>query len=154
MKQNSWIRTLLRSYNYLERLVKGIDKMVKKISYNSYHYNSYNYQSAFDLSNRIIDLNERKVLLINTKVLVDEMLKYIGKEGAKYLTLRYIDGLKNEDVATSLKKSVRTVSRNINNYIEKAEFVLKKYGLDSKELFKLYKDEQWILDMYYGDNEW
>lgn len=154
MKQNSWIRTLLRSYNYLERLVKGIDKMVKKISYSSYHYNSYNYQSAFDLSNKIIDLNERKVLLINTKVLVDEMLKYIGKEGAKYLTLRYIDGLKNEDIAISLKKSVRTVSRNINNYINKAEFVLKKHGLDSKKLFNLYKDEQWFLDMYYGDKEW
>lgn len=154
MKQNSWIRTLLRSYNYLERLVKGIDKMVKKISYSSYHYNSYNYQSAFDLSNKIIDLNERKVLLINTKVLVDEMLKYIGKEGAKYLTLRYIDGLKNEDIAISLKKSVRTVSRNINNYINKAEFVLKKHGLDSEKLFNLYKDEQWFLDMYYGDNEW
>ena len=57
MKQNNWIRTLLKSYNYLERIVKGIDKMVKKIGFSSYHYNCFNYQSTFDLTNKIIYLN-------------------------------------------------------------------------------------------------
>ncbi len=154
MKQNNWIRTLLKSYNYLERIVRGIDKTVKKISYNSFYYNSANYVSTYALSNKLIDLNERKVLLINTKILVDKMLKYIGNKGAKYLTLRFVDGLKNEEIAISQKKSIRTVSRNVHNYLLKAQEFLLKQGFDSQKLFKLFREEQWVLDIYYGEKEW
>ena len=154
MQQNNWTRTLLKSYTYLDRLVGSIDKTFTKACYSSFYYNSASCNSTLSLSNRLIDLNERKVLLINTKLLVDKLLKNIGKEGAKLLTLKYIDGIKSEDIANLLKCSKRTVTRKLTSYCKKAEEFLNKIGFDSKKLLKMYSSEQWLLDIYYKDKEW
>lgn len=153
MQQFTWTKTLLKSYNYLDRLVGGIDESFNKISNSSFYYNSASYNSTYNLSNKLIDLNQRKVLLINTKVLVDKLLSKISDEGRKFLTLRYIDGVKNEEIATLCGCCIRTVTRKINTHLQKISELLEKAKFSNDRLLKIYKDEQWIMDIYYGDYE-
>lgn len=154
MQQNNWTRTLLKSYTYLDRLVNGIDKTFKKVCYSSFYYNAASYNSTLSLSNKLIDLNQRKILLINTKLLVDKMLKNIGQEGAKLLTLKFIDGLRNDEIAKLENCSKRTITRRIAIFSEKAKRFLEKLGFDDKKLMKMYSSEQWIMDIFYKEGEW
>ena len=64
-----WSKTILSVYKYLEALANSIDDLVMKKSINSAFYSSYRFYSCYDVANKIMQLTERKINLINIKVL-------------------------------------------------------------------------------------
>ena len=116
MKTNAWGKTILTIYKYLERIAGAIDKLVERQALNSYYYFKENTQNngVLNVAEKIIELSERKVRLINIKVLTEESLKKCEKKLAELLIYRYIDGDRSEDIAKRLALSERTYFRRLN----------------------------------------
>ena len=154
MQQENWVKTLLSVYERIDKVVYGIDKTFNKICFGSFSYNSAGYRSTYEVSNKLIDLSERKILLINTKLLIKKFLSSLGKKSRELLILRYIKRLKNEDIASLKKCSIRTISRKITECVTKCANYLSFLGYDNNRLRKMYSGEQWILDNYYSNKKW
>ena len=96
-----WSKTILTVYRYLERVSNAIDKIVRRSGLSSGNIYGQNYlrNNVLSISQKMIDLSERKVTLINLKVLTDEIFTKMKKEDACLLIERYIDGKKVKDIA-------------------------------------------------------
>ena len=107
MKENIWAKTLLGVYRHLETVSDAIDRIVLKTALNSYHF-SLEGNDVLSTSNKLIELGERKVTLINLKLLVEDILTKIGQNEADILICRYIEGMKFKDIARIMGCSVST----------------------------------------------
>ena len=65
MKNNTWAKTLLYTYKYLERVAQAIDDLVEEHALYSFYYSSIENNDAERVSKKIISLIERKKRLIN-----------------------------------------------------------------------------------------
>ncbi len=151
MKENLvWTKTILTVYRYLERVSGAIDKIVLRSglgSGNIYGQN-YLYNNVLSISQKIIDLSDRKIALINLKVLTEDILKKLKSEDVKILLDRYVDGRKYKDICLRNNISLRTVYRRLEaSEIAFARF-LNVRGFASDELFNMLKSEKWILSVY------
>ena len=151
MKENLvWSKTLLSVYRYLERLCGAIDKIVRKTAFSGANVNSqtFYFSNVYTISQRIIDLSDRKVTLINLKLLIEDALKKMNSEDAKILIERYLDGTKRRVLAEKQGVSIRTVFRQI----EKAEISFNKnllcMGYSPTRLEKMLCNETWIKSVY------
>ena len=145
-----WARTILTVYRYLERIAGAIDKIIMQRARGSSNIvgQNYFYNNTLTISERLIDLSERKVTLINLKVLVEDALAEMDEKDAQTLIEKYVDGLKNKDLAESLGVGLRTIFRRI----EKAELAFKgkivSKGYNDIKLKNMLKDELWINNAY------
>ena len=67
-QQNTWTKTLLSAYSYLENICGSIDKKVLNYGISSGCSRDTEY-----VANKILSLMNRKKFLINTKVMVDSV---------------------------------------------------------------------------------
>ena len=145
-----WSKTLLTSYRYLERISEAVDKIVKRTAMSGAHVTmqNYYYSNVFSISEKIINLSERKVTLINLKLLIEDILKSMNASDARILIARHIDGTKRRVLAEKQGVSIRTVFRQI----EKAEKAFNKHllykGYDDEKLKNWLASEKWILGIY------
>lgn len=145
-----WAKTILSVYRYLGRICGGIDKIVEKTALASGVYNKQNFYTndVLSVSERIIGLSERKVTLINLKLLTEDCIKKINPNDAKILIARYFDGEKRREMADRLGIDIRTAFRRI----ERAEIsfakTLRMKGYDDERLWDMLKDEKWICGVY------
>lgn len=142
-EQQNWSKTLLNSYSYLETICGAIDKTVL-----NYGLGSYNSNQTMIVADKILSLIKRKKFLINTKVLVDNVLNNISKSSAEILTVRYIDKVKTEMASKILNMSKRNFFRKLNFAVDEFATELKKQGYDSDILMQTFKTEMWILEIY------
>lgn len=146
-KLKNWSKTLLYSYRYLETIVDTIDDMVKKISLYSMYYNGKTNTDTLSQINKLIELNDRKVNLINLKVLIEETLDMLSCKDLQFVSLYYIDGLKSEETAKVMGVSLRTFFRRRNRAIEKfTDILAAKYS--AQYFFDNYIEETWLIDLY------
>lgn len=145
-----WSKTILTVYRYLERVAGAIDRIVLRSglgSGNIYGQN-YLYNNVLSISQKIIDLSERKITLINLKVLTEDILKKLKAEDLKILLERYVDGRKYKDIGTRNNISLRTVYRRL----EASEIAFARFldvrGFSSERLLKMLEHEKWILSVY------
>lgn len=150
MKTNFWAKTILSVYRYLERIAGAIDKLVEQNAMNSYYYFTGASQDngVMATSERIIDLSERKVTLINLKVLTEQALLNCDKTLARILIKRYIDCEKGEDIAKRFNLSTRTYFRRLNQGEEQFYNYFAIQGYNEKTLPLFLKDEKWIKEVY------
>ena len=106
MKENIWAKTILGAYRHLEAVADAIDKIILKTALNSYHF-SLNSNDVYQTSNKLIELGERKVTLINLKVLVEETLSKLEQKDADILICRYIENMKFKDISKLLNMPIR-----------------------------------------------
>ncbi len=138
-----WAKTLLSSYSYLETICGAIDKTVL-----NYGINSAINRDAEYVANKIISLTERKKILINTKILIDNVLQRIDNKYAKILVLKYIDKIKSETASKLLDMSMRTYFRKTSLAVDNFASELKKFGYNTVKLNELFRNESWILEIY------
>ncbi len=148
MKENIWAKTLLGVYRHLETVSDAIDKIVLKTALNSYHF-SLDGDDVLSTSNKLIELGERKVTLINLKLLVEEILTKIGQNEADILICRYIEGMKFKDIAFEKGLGLRTVFRRLGKAETSFTKKLLNMGYNSLSLQNKLKSEKWILNYYY-----
>lgn len=144
MESKIWSKTLLSIYRHLEPLTKNIDKIVSSQSINSF----YGREDVFSMSNKIIEMTEKKILLINIRVLVDETLLSMDKEYAKVLILRYLDGCSNEQIKEVLELPERTMFRRLDRATVLFEKILFSHFKKFPKLFEDIKKDKWLIQIY------
>lgn len=155
MKTNAWGKTILTIYRYLERIAGAIDKLVERQALNSYYYFKENTQNngVLNVAEKIIELSERKVRLINIKVLTEESLKKCDRKLAELLIYRYIDGDRSEDIAKRLDLSERTYFRRLNQAEDQFLHNFAVKGFSENKLTSYLKEEKWIMEVFNKFND-
>jgi|LGOV01.1.fsa_nt_gb hypothetical protein len=141
MELKLWSKTFLNVYRSLPKIAEAIDKIVLSSGLN---LSADTYYTA----NKIIELTNRKMVLINLKLLIEETLKSLTSENSKLLFLKYADKLKSAEIAELFEISTRTYFRKNNLALKSFELALKREGHTNKSLKNMLKDEFWIMDLF------
>lgn len=150
-----WGKTIMSVQKYLERVTRAIDSVIYKKALASGYVSTKNLtdQSSFAVSNFIINMSQRKVNLINLNTICFNALKVIDKFNAKLLILKHIDGLTSAEIASLIGVSNRTYFRKINKAYDAFAEWLENNKLTEKYFCDKYKDEGWIMEVFYGFKE-
>lgn len=147
-----WSKTILSIYPYLSGIADAIDKVVERRAINSFYVSSVDCGKNDTLSvvNKLIELADRKIVLINLKVLVDKCLRSIDRTMAKVLIAKYISRKKGKDGSLFLGIPERTYYRKVKEGEAAFGEELKKQGYDDKKLEEFLKGEEWIFEIKEG----
>lgn len=145
-----WTKTILKVYRYLERISGAIDRLVLRCGLGSGSFNSQMFyqNNVLSISQKIIDLSERKVTLINLKVLTETILKKLKAEDAKILIEKYVDGRKYKDICLRNQISLRTIYRRLESSENAFARLLVAKGYGWQKLSQMLAKENWILSVY------
>ncbi len=149
-KRLLWSQTILSVYRYLERICGAIDKLVLRSGLNSgnVYASGYLHNNAFTITQRIIDLSQRKVTLINLKILIENSLAEIDTKDASILIERFFDGEKRVNLAKRKGISLRTVYRRIEQGLWAFSRDLARKGFCDLRIKYMLKNEAWINQVY------
>lgn len=151
MKNNFyWTKTLLTVYKYLERVAGAVDKIILKNGLNSANITgqNYYYNNVYVVTEKLINLSQRKVTLINLKVLVEQTLCEVDEEDAILLIERFIESAKVKDIMQQHDLSLRSTFRKIERAIDNFGNCLRKKGYNDIYLAQMVKDEKWICNVH------
>ena len=152
MKRNfeneMWAKTLLSLYRHLHTMANSIDNLIKRIGINS-AFNHSVYNSTIKDSNKIIELTERKIKIINLKVIIEKGLNSLKEKDLKILVLAYVDGLNYKKIIELLGITERTYFRRKEVAIANFAENLCSFGFDAKKFSNYLKNENWIKNTYY-----
>lgn len=141
MQLKIWCKTFLNIYRSLEKITTAIDKIVLTSGLNMS-------ADVYFTANKIIELTNRKITLINLKLLIEKQLSELPSIYAKLLILKYVDRVRGEDIALAFNISNRTFFRRHNAALKSFELCLKRNGKDHDTLLEFCKKEAWIIDLY------
>lgn len=105
-------KTTLSMYSMLYSLVCSIDKLILFKAQSSMYLPICS--DIEECGENIIELSEKKIALINLKILIDESLNELKDDQVRLLLLRYVDGLKCEACMRVLDLNERTFFRKID----------------------------------------
>lgn len=150
MKQILWSKTILTAYRYLERIVSAIDKLVIKEAMGSISSDSliYSLKSAEAVTSKILDYTEKKVALINTKLLIEKALYSMKKEQALILVKKYINGKKTNDIIAEIGCPRRSYYRKLESATKTFAYVVKMMGFSEEKLDDMLSDQKWLMKIY------
>ncbi|MDD2445752.1 MAG: sigma-70 region 4 domain-containing protein [Clostridia bacterium] len=152
MNMKNMVKTIFTVYRFLDKLASSIDKIVETRALNSFYVSLDNisYNDISKVTNEILELTERKVTLINLKVLANEVLKVLDKDYARLIIMKYIENKPYLEIAEKLNISERTVRRWHNNAIVLCAFYLQDNKYTLNKFLSLLKKEKWILQIFYN----
>ena len=136
----NWIRVIFALNNRLDALTYSIDGQVDSIS-------SLTTVPAMELFDSIIKLNDKKVRIINLRVLHDKMKETLTSR-EYYIIARSSHGASFSEIAESLGLSKGHVYRLYQRTIQKLIRVLSAYGYTEEKFFDDYKDVTLIARTY------
>lgn len=147
---NNLGKTIIGVYRYLPRVATAFDRIVKTRAYNSnaISSNCIAFNDITNVANTIINLSQRKITLINLKIITEKALKNIKPQYSKLLILRYVDGKKANEIANILGICLRTFFRQINLAVESFSKALSRLGYGEEKLLEMLEEEKWILSVY------
>lgn len=150
MKQILWSKTILTAYRYLERIVAAIDKLVIKEAMGSISSDSliYSLKSAEAITNKILDYTEKKVALINTKILVEKALFSMKRDQALILVKKYINGKRTNEVIAEMGLARRSYYRKLECATKTFACTLKRMGFSEEKLDQMLSDQKWLMKIY------
>jgi len=145
-----WARTLLSVYRYLERISGAIDKIIMQSALNSSNIlgQNYFYNNVYSITQKLIDLSERKITIINLKLLTEEILKELSVRDAQLLIEKYFDRQKFKDIAERSDVSIRTVFRKLETAETNFNKRLIAKGYNDLKLKQFLKNENWIMQVH------
>lgn len=140
MEDKILVKSMLHVYKHLEALTLSLEKMAKNKGVGSY----YSYDDTLKEIDYLLSLTERKIFLINLKVVMDEIILSLDKELGKLLVLKYIDELDNDAISVQCNLTERTFFRQLNRAYDG---FCKKLQVVSKERPNFYsqlKNDLWL----------
>ena len=145
-----WTKTILSVYRYLERICDAIDKICVTSALSSTDILGQNYffNNVYAISQKLIDLGQRKITLINLKLLTEDVLSKMKEDQANLLIEKYIDARKTKDIAIKNNLSLRSAFRKLTLAEESFDRKLNVMGYDDKKISNMLKDETWINNVY------
>ncbi|MEG1499660.1 MAG: hypothetical protein RR400_01110 [Clostridia bacterium] len=150
MELKIWSKTILSSYKYLKRICCAIDKLVDAEAESSarfYSSNSSSYNS-FAIASNMIDYTEKKIALINVKLLTEKVLASIDAEQARLLIKKFINCDTSEKIYSYLGITERTYFRKLNLALSSFEKNMQRLGYSAEKLGEMLNGQKWILSVY------
>ena len=137
MNQETWSKSLLTAYKILPMIVKSIDRRNMNEALGSFSYSG----NTMDVVNAILSNNRRKEALINAKVIVDNALASLKPTYRRVLELKYLQGMKCEEIAKLESMSLRNVFRRQTLALDGFGKYCKAKGYDCEWLDKRYSKD-------------
>ncbi len=149
MNLKTWIKTIFMVYRHLPRIIDSIDKVFSARALNAgvMSGSAVSYNDVYNLTENLIKLSQKKVALINLKVLANLIAKNIDKNLAKTLILRFIDGYSIKTIAKHFEISERTCYRRINEALGMASMEAENLGYTKEKLESELHDETWLFEV-------
>ena len=149
MNLKTWIKTIFMVYRHLPRIIDSIDKVFSARALNGgiMSGNAVSYNDVYNLTDNLIKLSQKKVALINLKVLAKLIVRNLDRDLAKMLILRFVDGFTAPRLAEHFNISERTVFRRINEALSMASMKAEELGYNKEKLENEFKDEKWLFDL-------
>ena len=144
MENLIWAKTILSVYSSIEKYILKIDSLVNNISLMPQ-------LSVDEVTEKIIELSDRKCALINLKIVIETLISKCKPKHMRFIGLKYINGLKMQDINNVLNISPRTAFRLYSSALEDIVFNMKKLGYTSKWLYDNLKTEKWIMHEFYKE---
>ncbi len=134
-------KALLNLYKFLEPMAESIDKMIKSKGFEPVYMASYNLE---DKANEILSLTDRKITLINIKVLIDKSIAQLNENNKKIIILRYIDNMSMADICELFNISERTYFRKSKQALESFCNMLEMQNKLHGNLLDEYSRQKWL----------
>ena len=138
MEDKILVKSMLYVYKHLDALASSLEKMAKSRGVNSY----YGYNDTLSEIDNILSLTERKIFVINLKILIDDIILSLEKNLGKLIVLKYVDELDNDAIVSQCKLSERTYFRQLN----------RAYDNFSKRLQILNKERPYLYEQLHNDS--
>lgn len=150
MKFNLGAKTILMVYRYLDRIADAIDRLIERRALNSFYVGvlGNNDNSIYSVADYIINLSERKIKLINLKILIDMALEDCPILSSQILIEKFMDNEKSFDIAKRHNLSERTYFRRLNEALDNFSSSLCKLGFCENKLLDYISSEKWIMEVY------
>lgn len=150
MKANLCAKTILMVYRYLDRIADAIDRLVERRALNSYYMMGTGCKdnNISNVAQYIIDLSDRKIKLINLKVLTEMALENCPILHSQILVEKYMDNDKTSVIASRHNLSERTYFRRLNQALSNFSLILDKLGFAENKLLDYISSEKWIMEVY------
>ena len=144
MENLIWAKSILNVYSSIENYILKIDSTIENISLMP--------EFGVDaITNKIIELSDRKISLINLKLVIEQLIASCKPKSIRIISLRHIQKLTMEEIADHLETTERTCYRMYANAIDEFVSNMKKYGYTSIWLYQNLKEEKWILHEFYKE---
>lgn len=143
-----WCKSFLCIYHIIPNIISSIDKLILLKSSNSSYFGEGAKNSTLNQIEGIINLSQKKINLINLKVLTDETLLDMKTENSKLLVVRYINNINCKKAIELSKLSRRTYFRNLNRALVEFESVLYKKVLKNNSIYKSFLEEHFLEDIF------
>jgi len=134
-------KALLNLYRYLEPMADSIDRLVKSKCFEPVYIASYNLQ---DKADEILSLTDRKITLINIKVIIDKSIARLNDNNKKIIILRYIDNMSMQDICELMDISDRTYFRRSKQALDAFCNMLELENKLSGNLLGSYQKQKWL----------
>lgn len=141
MKNKIWAKTILSVYRYIDKAIQIIDNTVSKISLIAN-------ADCLETANKILMFTERKVWLINLKLIVEQVLAECKTNEIRILGLKHIDNLSVCELSEYFQKCERTIFRQLNSAYDNFEKNMLKRGFNDKYFVEHFSSEKWINKEY------
>ncbi len=152
MKNNIIAKTLLTTYKYLETFASSVDKHINKRAEMSFFVSSNCENSVMDVTDKIIELSERKVNYINFKILIENYILTLTESQAEVVIERYIEGQESQAIANNLNIPIRTYYRKIEGAEGKLLPYFSENGYSEKRLLDIIQKDPLFYTAYQGIN--
>ena len=143
-----WCKSFLSIYHIIPSVIASIDKLVYLKSVNSSEYSLESKLGTQNQIENIMKLTQRKVNLINLKVLTDQTLLEMDKKKSKLLILKYIDNVKSKKAIELSGLNRRTYFRALNSAFGEFESLFYLKILKSNNLYLSLKEEGFLDDIF------
>ena len=148
MKELLWTQTIFESYNYINAIVKTVDKRVLSLGINSYKTSNYGQDYTLELMEAVIELIERKKKALKLKVLVEDTLKNVSLNSAKLLLRRFVDKQTFGALAKENGQTIGVIRRRIKKALKEAYEYFSQCGYCVNSIEKEFLSEKWLVGIY------
>ena len=135
---------VLKIYRYLEPMAISIDRQIATKSYNPECSIGFSMEKT---TGEIIGLTERKIALINLKVLIDKAIAKLNDNNKKIIILKYIDNLSVNEICELLSVSQRTYFRKSNAAIDAFCRMFAIQNSLHGDILSKYQKQKWFVNM-------
>ena len=150
MELKIWAKSFFSIYRCLNSLIKSLDGYID-IRASTCFYSTLSRLTLCGTEkvfNDITTLINKKITLLNVKMLTEKLLSSLPENSARFLVLKYIDGYTFEKTAQSLEISTRTAMRWNISVLNKCADLLRGWGYSHKKMLDFVDNEKWIVEFY------
>lgn len=148
MKIKIWCKAFLNIYHIIPNIVNSIDKLVLLKGVNSSYFCNGQINSTLSQFESIMSLTQKKVCLINLKVLTDEVLLEMKKDSSKLLILRFINNVGCKKAIELSNKPRRSYFRALNRALKEFESLFYSKILSNKVLYESLNGEMFLEEVF------